>query len=78
LGCGQPFSRTHSRYLRTLQNLPCQDWPARLRLEVRGELDAETDGRAAVQTVQEALDHRARAQLDALQTREERGVGQLA
>src|SRR5205807_1895017 len=47
-------------------------------LVMRGELDAEPDVRAAMQTVQETFDDRPRTQLDAIEAREELGVGQFA
>jgi len=34
-GCGRPSDRVHSRYVRTLRDLPCHDRPAAIRLTVR-------------------------------------------
>ena len=33
--CGQSSARPHSRYVRTLADLPCHDQPVRIQLEVR-------------------------------------------
>ena len=65
--------------------LPSEHFPvhvpqivARDVLAMRRELDAETHVRAAVQAVQETLDHRPGPQLDTLQPGEKRRIDQFA
>jgi transposase len=46
--CGQTSARSHSGYLRRLADLPCQDRPVRLHLEVRRFFCANADCRRRI------------------------------